>query len=33
MVYINEEPTDQPCFEDVDVYKDSDGNTKIILHF
>ena len=29
----DEEPTDQPCFEDVDVYKDSDGNTKIILHF
>lgn len=33
MVYIDGEPTDQPCFEDVDVFKDSEGNTEIIIHF
>lgn len=34
MVYVNGKPTNEPCFGDVDIYKDSDGNVeKVIFHF
>lgn len=33
MVYIDGKPTDQPCFEDVDVFKDGDGEAELIIHF
>ena len=33
-VYVNGKPTNEPCFGDVDIYKDSEGNVaKVIFHF
>ena len=34
MVYVNGKSTNEQCFGDVDIYKDSEGNVeKVIFHF
>lgn len=34
MIYIDGKPTKKPCFEDVDIFEDKDGNIlEVIFHF
>lgn len=34
MIYIDGKPTKKPCFGDVDIFKDKDGNIlEVIFHF
>lgn len=34
MIYIDGKPTKKPCFEDVDIYLDKDGNVlKFMFYF